>query len=74
MIDKEPIHVDDKSMLQALRILQKRCKQTATCKMCFAWNDEAHNCLVACYPNGYSYLRAIKSLESDIAKEESEHE
>lgn len=74
MIDKEHIAVDDESVLKALLTLQKRCERADACETCFAWDVIVHDCLISCYPNGRDYIRAIKSLELDIAKEKAEHE
>lgn len=74
MIDKEDIPVDDESVLKAMLILQKRCKQTPDCRICFAWDEAATDCRIACCPSGHTYIRAIKSLKADIAKEKTEHE
>lgn len=72
MIDKEHIAVDDESVLKALLTLQKRCKRTDACEVCFAWDDVVNDCLISYCPNGCNYIRAIKSIETDIAKKTKE--
>lgn len=74
MIDKEDVSVDDESVLRALLTLQKRCKQTPACEICFAWDEAETDCRIAYCPSGHTYIRAMKSLKADIAKEKTEHE
>ena len=74
MIDKEDIPVDNESVLKALLIIQKRCKQTPACEMCFAWDEAEADCRISYCPSGFNYIRAMKNLKTDIAEEESNAE
>lgn len=74
MIDKEDIPVDNESVLKALLILQKRCEQSPTCGVYFAWDEAEADCRISYCPSGFNYIRAIKNLKTDVAEEESDAE